>query len=129
MGRLSHYIEIHCEESILPAYGWIFPTGEDSTNVGVGISSRFLKTKDIKKLFQVFIGKNKFLKEKLGRAQLIENSFKGWPIPLGTFFPRRYHKNVLLIGDAGGFADFLTGEGICYALRGVNAPLKLFLLG
>jgi len=40
---LSHYIQIHCEKSILPAYGWIFPTDEDSANIGVGISSRFLK--------------------------------------------------------------------------------------
>lgn len=116
--RINHYIEIHCEKSILPAYGWIFPTGEDSANIGVGISSRFLKKKDLKKLFHVFIRENRFLKEKLRKAQFIKNSFKGWPIPLGTFFPRRSHKNVLLVGDAGCFADFLTGEGIYYALRG-----------
>jgi geranylgeranyl reductase family protein len=127
--RLNHYIEIHCEESILPAYGWIFPTGEDSANVGVGISCRFLKKKDIKKLFQAFIGKNKFLKEKLCNAQFIENSFKGWPIPLGIFSPRRSHKNVLLIGDAGCFADFLTGEGIYYALRGGECAAEAVHIG
>jgi flavin-dependent dehydrogenase len=115
---LNHYIEIHCEKSILPAYGWIFPTGEDSANIGVGISSRFLKKKDIKNLFHVFIRENRFLRGKLRKAQFIEDSFKGWPIPLATLFPRRGHKNVLLIGDAGCFADSLTGEGIYYALRG-----------
>jgi len=58
------------------------------------------------------------LREKLRKAHFLKNSFRGWPIPLGTFFPRRSHKNVLLLGDAGCFADSLTGEGIYYALRG-----------
>jgi len=86
--------------------------------VGVGISSRFLKKKDMKKLFCAFIGENPGLRERFRKARLAENSFKGFPIPLGTFSPRRSDKNVLLLGDAGRFADVLSGEGIYYALRG-----------
>ena len=115
---LTNQIEIHCEKSLLPGYGWIFPTGRDSANVGVGIDSRFLKKKDMKKLFHVFIRENPTLRERFRKARLMENSFKGFPIPLGTFSPRRSHKNVLLLGDAGRFADVLSGEGIYYALRG-----------
>jgi flavin-dependent dehydrogenase len=48
---------------------------------------------------------------------MVENSLQGGPIPLGSFFRRRSNKNVLLAGDAGGFTDVLTGEGIYFALR------------
>jgi len=48
----------------------------------------------------------------------LEGSLKGWPIPLGTCGGKRGYKNVLLLGDAGRFADVLSGEGIYYALRG-----------
>ena len=115
---LTNQIEIHCEKNLLPGYGWIFPTGEDSANVGVGIASRFLKRKDMKKLFHVFIWENPPLRQRFRKARLVENSLKGFPIPLGTLSSRRSHKNVLLLGDAGRFADVLSGEGIYYALRG-----------
>jgi len=114
---LKHYIEIHCEKAILPAYGWLFPIGENAANVGVGISAQCHPRRQLKQLFNVFINKNGFLREKLREAQLAENTLQGWPIPLGTFFPKRNHKNVLLIGDAGNFADILTGEGIYFALK------------
>jgi geranylgeranyl reductase family protein len=114
---VTHRIEIHCERSILPGYGWLFPTGEDSANVGVGIASRHLKEKNIRHLFQTFVEGSPFLKERLREARMVENSLQGGPIPLGSFFRRRSNKNVLLVGDAGGFGDVLTGEGIYFALR------------
>ena len=114
---VTHRIEVHCDRSILPGYGWVFPTGEDSANVGVGIASRHLKAKNIRNLFQTFVGGSPFVKERLREAQMVENSLQGGPIPLGSFFRRRSRKNVLLVGDAAGFTDVLTGEGIYLALR------------
>jgi geranylgeranyl reductase family protein len=114
---VAHRIEVHCDRSILPGYGWVFPTGEDSANVGVGIASRHLKAKNIRNLFQTFVEGSPFVKERLREAQMVENSLQGGPIPLGSFFRRRSRKNVLLVGDAGGFTDVLTGEGIYFALR------------
>jgi geranylgeranyl reductase family protein len=114
---LTHRIEIHFPKSTLPGYGWIFPLGKDTANVGIGVSSRFLKEIDIRALFRTFLGDTPRVRDRLKKAVMVENSFGGWPIPLGKFFPRRSCKNVLLIGDAGGFADALTGEGIYYALR------------
>jgi len=114
---LTHQIEIHCDRPILPGYGWVFPTGEDSANVGVGLAWRHLKEKDIRNLFQTFVERNPFVKERLREARMVENSLQGGPIPLGSFFRRRSRKNVLLVGDAAGFTDVLTGEGIYFALR------------
>jgi geranylgeranyl reductase family protein len=114
---LTHQIEIHCEKHLLPGYGWVFPTGEDSANVGVGIASRLLKRKDLRELFRVFIEENRSLRERFQGARLVSDSFGGWPIPLAGFGTRRSRQNVLLLGDAGRFADVLSGEGIFYALR------------
>lgn len=114
---LTHQIEIHFGRSILPGYGWVFPFGEDSANVGVGIASRHLKERNIRDLFQTFVEENPFVKERLRKARMVENSLQGGPIPLGSFSRRRSHKNVLLVGDAAGFTDALTGEGIYFALR------------
>ena len=114
---LNNCIEIHYDEAILPGYGWIFPTGEGKANVGVGVFNRFMGTKGIKNLFNIFIEKNKYAKEKLKNAQMIESSLKGGLITLGSYSSKRSNGNVLLIGDAGSFVDTLTGEGIYYALQ------------
>ncbi len=115
---LTRQIEIHCERSLLPGYGWVFPTGETSANVGVGISLPLLKATDLKKLLGFFVAENPSLKQRFRGAELEQGSVKGWPIPLGTYSSRRGHKNLLLVGDAGHFADVLSGEGIYFALRG-----------
>ncbi|MGB3129823.1 MAG: geranylgeranyl reductase family protein, partial [Dehalococcoidia bacterium] len=115
--NLNHYIEIHYEESILPAYGWIFPTSEHSANVGIGVGTRFTDTKEIKTLFYRFLERNSYARKKLKNAHMIENSFKGCPLTFGSFPSKRSYRNVLLIGDAASFIDVLTGEGIYYALR------------
>ena len=114
---LSHHLEIHCPRSILPGYGWVIPTGENSANVGVGISSAQLPQKDLRKLFQAFIEETPGVKERLRTARLVEHSLQGAPIPLAGFWGRRSRRNILLVGDAGSFADVLTGEGIYFALR------------
>jgi flavin-dependent dehydrogenase len=40
---------------------------------------------------------------------------KGYALPYGNYLRKAGHKNILLIGDAGGFADPFLGEGIYYA--------------
>jgi len=39
------------------------------------------------------------------------------PLPYGNFLLRPVYRNVILVGDAAGFADPLFGEGIFYAQR------------
>ncbi|MCK5319624.1 MAG: hypothetical protein KAJ55_17055, partial [Anaerolineales bacterium] len=41
----------------------------------------------------------------------------GHPVPYGNFLRRPVSENFLLVGDAAGFADPITGEGIFYAQR------------
>ena len=114
---LENRLEIYYDKAILPGYGWIFPTGPTSANVGVGISTRFGKSRGLKELFQILVEKNSMVKDKLKNGYMVKGSLKGWPLPCGSFPSKRSAGNVLLAGDAGSFIDPLTGEGIYCALR------------
>ncbi len=114
---LEHCISLHYEKAILPGYAWIFPTGERSANVGVGLICQDNSAKNIKNLFEIFIRQNKFAREMLAHAVMVEGSLKGAHLSTGTMGVKRSFGNVLLVGDAAGFVDALTGEGIYYALK------------
>jgi len=58
----------------------------------------------------------RFLRERL--SQRGEARVTGWPIPLPSWHLNPVaHPRVLLVGDAAGFVDPFTGEGIYYAMR------------
>lgn len=85
-------------------YGWSFPK-RGSTTVGVG----GLQTR------------NPDMKANLHRyAALLEQGeatgMKGHFLPFGDYRDRPGQANVLLAGDAAGFVDPITGEGIAHAL-------------
>jgi len=55
-----------------------------------------------------------------------EGKTKGAYIPMYDKRKYPFIENILLIGDAGGYADTLTGEGIYYAMKsGENAALSI----
>lgn len=87
-------------------YGWVFPH-DDKLLVGVG----GLKTENPD------IRSNLLNYGKLLGFDLRDVKIKGHPIPFGNYIKIPYHGNVLLLGDAGGFVDPITGEGIFYAQR------------
>lgn len=90
-------------------YGWIFPREGDS-NAGVGgISS---KSREVMRAFERFSKGNDV--EMVG-AWIIPTGGHGQPIARGR---------VLLLGDAAGLADPLTGEGLYYAFRSAYESVK-----
>lgn len=98
-------------ESVGDGYGWIFPKG-DHLNVGVYVqSSDSGLTRE-----QLF----RYIREKVG-TQPIEHVM-GQYLGMGagdsgaTCVKLELHDRVFLAGDAGGFVDALTGEGIYGAL-------------
>jgi geranylgeranyl reductase family protein len=85
-------------------YGWSFPK-RGSTTVGVGGLQRL----------------NPDMKDRLRRyaSRLGQNSaegMKGHFLPFGAFRNRPGRGNVMLAGDAAGFVDPITGEGIAHAM-------------
>lgn len=86
------------------SYSWIFPK-RDRLSVGVGgwLSS----VSNLKDVFK------HFLRER-GMSQ--EQDIRGRHIPLGGISRPTVGERVILVGDAAGYADPFTGEGIRYAI-------------
>ncbi|MBS3817238.1 MAG: NAD(P)/FAD-dependent oxidoreductase [Candidatus Thermoplasmatota archaeon] len=85
-------------------YGWIFPH-KDHVKIGVG----GLNKAGMRKFFNEFL-----------EARNVEKSVKnvnGSSIPFGCYIPDPAFNNILLVGDAAGLMNPLTGEGIYYAHR------------
>lgn len=93
---------------IIPyGYGWIFPK-EDYVTIGIG--SSYDKNLDYKKEFETFL-------DNLG-AKYNRDKIKGAFIPFGDYVknPINDAKNMILVGDAAGLADPISGEGIYFAM-------------
>lgn len=90
-------------------YIWIFPKGNDIANVGLGILKSHTE-KTAKYFLDSFISSNDDLKD----AQIVEMNVGGDPV--GGLLSQRYDDNVMVVGDAAGFVDPLTGDGIRTAM-------------
>lgn len=102
-------------------YGWIFPR-KDSILVGAGSITNEANEKEVISLFDKFLHTVTYCKNIKSFGAYIP---AGNSIALGT--PQ--HENVCLIGDASGFIDPFTGEGIYYALFTAEIAAKAILSG
>jgi len=101
--RLAGTLDIHFGVA-QGGYGWIFPHG-GYYSVGIGgLSSRLCHPRQA--MLQ-FLKNNGFSERQRLHGHLI---------PQGGNMRRTALGRVLLVGDAAGFVDAFTGEGICYAL-------------
>jgi menaquinone-9 beta-reductase len=94
-----------------PGYGWIFPTGARSANVGVGFFPR-RGTGTAVQAFERFASGSPLLR---GARQV--GPVKGYPIRVDFLRAPTYTTNTLFVGEAAGLVNPLTGEGIDYALE------------
>jgi geranylgeranyl reductase family protein len=100
-------------------YGWSFPKAKTAT-IGVGgINSRNADMKANMAAYVALTDSDQELK------------YKGQYLPFGDFKKRPGKDNILLVGDAAGLVDPITGEGIAlamesgdYAARAVHAALE-----
>jgi geranylgeranyl reductase family protein len=105
-------------------YGWIFPHG---VNYTVGLWGLISKDKKVKEKYLDFLSHVTDVDvEKLSHLP----AHLG---PAGNFMESPGDGNALLVGDAAGFADSLTGEGIYYAHKSAecaaNAIVDYFQSG
>ncbi len=116
---MSDCIELFCYKDQLPGYAWIFPTGMSTANIGVIIPRKKYNSDKLllKSLFNNIITNSPIAKKRLGNAVQIPGTLKGWPLPVYPYTIKRSKNNTVLIGDAAGFTDPLTGEGIYYAMK------------
>ena len=89
-------------------YGWCFPKKEH-LSVGVGNFRKNKKQPELKKCYHNYLNT-------IGIKNIIASSAHGFIIPTSPRQDGFVKQNVFLIGDAAGFADPLTAEGISNAI-------------
>jgi geranylgeranyl reductase family protein len=109
----------YMERDLLPGYAAIFRHPNDELNFCTYIipGGRAVPS-DLKELHHGLLGSNAIVRRHLGTGYRIEPMKGAW-LRLGGI-PKSYADNLLIIGDAAGHIDPLTGEGIQFAMEGAE---------
>lgn len=107
-----------------PGYGWVFPTGPGTANVGCG--AFFDSPTPQPSQLRLLIQKHPYLQKVLKNAQQV-GPIKGFP--LRTDFSPAHCGNewILVVGEAVGLVNPITGEGIDYALESAHLAAQAIL--
>jgi geranylgeranyl reductase family protein len=104
--RLSKSVRLDFD-AIPMGYGWCFPK---KNHLSIGLASfRRIKV-DFKKLYR------DYMEDVLGITEVVSETMHGFQIPVTPRTDGCVRKGVFLVGDAAGFADPLTAEGISNAI-------------
>lgn len=108
-----HEVEFYLYQEISPGYAWIFPTSQQSANIGLGMRLDIFRKKkqNLKKMLLEFLNMPKI------RARLryggVLRDIATWPLNFGSQDHLQHaYPGALLVGDAAGFINPLTGGGI-----------------
>lgn len=115
-------VEFYLYKDILPGYAWIFPIGENRANIGLGMRlDQFRQKKyNLEKMLQDFLEMPAIKKRLLRGGQL--RDVATWQLNFGSQKNLHHvYDGAILVGDAAGFINPLTGGGIHNAL--VSADL------
>lgn len=108
-------LQLEFTKALLPAYGWVFPLTEGRANIGVGLPLSIFKNRrlDLDKLLDDFVVA---LNERGYRVTDVEGR-RSHHLPHSAGLVPMTHKRAVLIGDAAGTINALSGEGIYYGMR------------
>jgi digeranylgeranylglycerophospholipid reductase len=90
-------------------YCWVFPKGEKSANVGLGIPAKYAKAK------RPVAYLNEFIETRFPDASVMSTVVAG--IPLTPPIKRMTGPGLMLVGDAAHQVNPLTGGGIVWAMK------------
>jgi geranylgeranyl reductase family protein len=120
--KKSRKCYVHSRFKNIFGYGWVFPKKEH-LNIGIGgvwlAKGKKINLLNYYKKYISFLKKNKLIPEKLN-----EVSIRGGSLPV---FPlkKTYDTRIILVGDAAGFINPITGEGIFYAISSGEIAAKV----
>jgi geranylgeranyl reductase family protein len=110
-------VDIYFSEENFPGIFWLFPKGSGGANIGIAQVSRTLpgSSSNVKESLLNHIKTNPDIQERIGNGKP-DDKMRGWPI---TFFNPDNSitdNRLLLVGEAAGLINPLSGDGIQYAL-------------
>jgi len=110
-------VEFFLYNEVLPGYAWIFPTGENEANIGLGMRLDIFRAHhgDLNVMLQDFLALPQ-IKKRLHEDTRIE-AIRTWQLNFGSQKNLQYSfDGALLVGDAAGLINPVTGGGIHNAL-------------
>jgi geranylgeranyl reductase family protein len=103
----------------LPGYGWVFPVSDTSANIGIGLFRIGLATrwmpKTARSAFDTFI-QSPPLQKLLAEARQA-GPIKGFPIRVDFARSPTFGERTMIVGEAAGLVNPVTGEGIDYGME------------
>jgi flavin-dependent dehydrogenase len=107
--------QLHYLDDTLPGYFWIFPTGDGTANVGVGsVDANIKRRGGLRAIHERALASPRFEKVFAGATPV--GGVHGWHLPTPDVNRTICGDGFLLVGDAAGTVDPLTGEGIGNAM-------------
>jgi menaquinone-9 beta-reductase len=99
----------------IPGYGWVFPAGDGTANIGVGVLSTFreFKTVNTTHLLEAY-AEDIAERWQIDPTEPLQKPVAG-RIPMGGSVEPKSGPTYLVIGDAAGAVNPLNGAGIDYA--------------
>lgn len=112
----SDIYDFYFDMELLPGYGWVFPTGGGTANIGVGVLPVFWSTrKPARTLLDEFVARR--VRDGVMRGDERAGPVKGYPLRIDFPAQRTAGKNWVIVGEAAGLVNPVTGEGIDLALE------------
>ena len=107
----------------VPGYGWMFPCGDGTVNIGVGALSTMKGFKGLN-LNHLLDSYRDLVQDSWQIGPNLERP-RAWRLPMSAM--RRHGPGWVAIGDAAGLVNPMNGEGIDYGLESGMLAADLFL--
>jgi len=107
----------------VPGYGWMFPAGDGTVNIGVGALSTMkgFKKLNLNTLLDQYYS---LVRESWGLGEYVEKP-RAWRLPMSCV--RRSGPGWVAVGDSAGFVNPMNGEGIDYGLESGMLAAQKFI--
>ena len=106
----------------VPGYGWMFPAGDGTVNIGVGALSTMKRFRQLN--LNTLLDDYRALVADTWQVGPYLERPRAWRLPMSTL--RRHGPGWVAIGDAAGLVNPMNGEGIDYGLESGMLAAELF---
>jgi flavin-dependent dehydrogenase len=107
----------------VPGYGWMFPAGDGTVNIGVGALSTMkgFKKLNLNTLLDQYAA---IVRDDWSLGPYLDRP-RAWRLPMSCV--RRHGPGWVAVGDAAGFVNPMNGEGIDYGLESGMLAIDRFV--